>query len=149
MATHVIYSYDFINDDSLDVDIAKVVDEIYQFAEASYVPIQIKLDDQDEVVLNSGSRKKFEFFDEETGLELSIFPAKNNSRIFFRNQIVSNGRLPFDFLSFQVNILSGNAKEILTLNRDNIQSKYEKKLREKVKNAVVSVLKKHYNELDE
>ena len=149
MATRVISSYDFVNDESLDIDIAKIIDEIYQFAEASYVPIQIKLDDQDEVVLYSGSRKKFEYFDEETGLELSIFPSKNNSRIFFRNQIVSNGRLPFDFLSFKVNILSGNAKEILTLNRNNIQSKYEKKLREKVKNAAVSVLKKHYDELDE
>ena len=148
MATRVISSYDFVNDESLDIDIAKVIDEIYQFAEASYVPISIKMEDHDEVVLKGGNNK-FKYFDKEIGLELSISSAKKNSRIYFRNQIVSNGRLPFDFLSFQVNILSGNAKEILTLNRDNIQSKYEKKLREKVKNTVVNALKKHYNELDE
>ncbi len=149
MATRVISTYDFVNDDSMDVDIAKIIDEINQFAETSYVPIHIKLEDQNEVVLNSGGGKTFKYFDEETGLELSISTSENNSRIYYRNQIVSKGRLALNYLSFQVNILSGDAKDILTLNRDDIQSKFKEILRQKVKSAAVSVLKKHYNTLDE
>ena len=149
MATRVIYSYDFINDDSLDIDIAKVIDEICQFAEASYVPLHIKLENQDEVALNGGDRKEFKYFDEETGLELSIASSKKNSRIYYRNQIVSKGRLALNFLSFQVNILSGDAKDILTLSRDDIQSKYYKTLREKVMKTAEGFLKTHYNTLDE
>lgn len=148
MATRVIYSYDFVNDDSLDIDIAKVIDEIYQFAEASYLPIHIKLDDQDEVVLNSGGRKEFKYFDKETGLELSIASSEHISRIYYRNQIVSKGSLALNYLSFQVNILSGDAKDILTLNRDDIQSKFYKTLRKKVMKTAVGFLKTHYDELD-
>ncbi|MBO2525646.1 MAG: hypothetical protein CW341_08120 [Bacteroidetes bacterium] len=149
MATRVISSYDFVNDDSMDIDIAKIIDEINQFAETSYVPIHIKLDDQDEVVLNSGGRKTFKYFDEETGLELSISSSKNNSRIYYRNQIVSKGRLALNYLSFQVNILSGDAKDILTLNRDDIQSKFNKTLCEKVMKTAIGFLKTYYDELDE
>lgn len=149
MATRVISSYDFVNDDSLDIDIAKIIDEICQFAEASYVPIHIKLDGQDEVVLNNGGRKEFGYFDEETGLELSIASSKILSRIYYRNQIVSKGSLALNYLSFQVNILSGDAKDILTLNRDDIQSKFYKTLREKVMKTAVGYLKKQYSSLDD
>lgn len=147
MATRVISSYDFVNDDSLDIDIAKIIDEICQFAEASYVPIHIKLDGQDEVVLNNGGRKEFGYFDEETGLELSIASSKILSRIYYRNQIVSKGSLALNYLSFQVNILSGDAKDILTLNRDDIQSKFYKTLREKVMKTAVGYLKNQYSSL--
>lgn len=149
MATRVISTYDFVNDDSMDVDIAKIIDEINQFAETSYVPIHIKLEDQNEVVLNSGGGKTFKYFDEETGLELSISTSENNSRIYYRNQIVSKGRLALNYLSFQVNILSGDAKDILTLNRDDIQSKFNKTLCEKVMKTAVGFLKTYYDELDE
>lgn len=148
MATRVISTYDFVNDDSMDIDIAKIIDEINQFAETSYVPIHIKLEDQNEVVLNSGGGKTFKYFDEETGLELSISTSKNNSRIYYRNQIVSKGRLALKYLSFQVNILSGDAKDILTLNRDDIQSKFNKTLCEKVMKTAVGFLKMYYDELD-
>ena len=128
MATRVISSYDFVNDESLDVDIAKIVDEIGKFAYASFVPIHIKIDDQDEVILNRGGVNTFDYFVEDEGLELSITSTKNkDNRVYYRNQIVSKCRLPFDFLSFRINILSGDAKDILTLNRDDLQSKYEKK----------------------
>ena len=149
MATRVISTYDFVNDDSMDIDIAKIIDEINQFAETSYVPIHIKLEDQNEVVLNSGGGKTFKYFDEETELELSISTSKNNSRIYYRNQIVSKGRLTLNYLSFQVNILSGDAKDILTLNRDDIQSKFNKTLCEKVMKTAVGFLKTYYDELDE
>ena len=149
-ANQVLFSYDFVNDASLDVDIAKIIDEIGQFAYASYIPIYIKLEDQDEVLLNKDGHNTFQYFVEEQGLEVSIsvghyFP---DSHIYYRNQIVSNANLSWCFLEFQINILNGDAKEVLTLNRNEIQSDYFPKLRKKIMDAVFDVLSKHFNEFD-
>lgn len=57
--------------------------------------------------------------------------------------------MALNYLSFQVNILSGDAKDILTLNRDDIQSKFNKTLCEKVMKTAVGFLKTYYDELDE
>ena len=149
MASHVISSYDFVNDDSLDVDIAKIIDEINKFAYASYVPVYIKMDDQNEVLLNRKENGHFDYFIEEKGLEMSISSSKYQNSIYYRNQIVSKSDFRTSFLSFQINILSGDAKNILTLNRDKIQSDYNSILREKVMEAAFDVLSKHYNDLDE
>ena len=144
-----ISSYDFANDESLDVDIAKINDEIHKFAYASYIPIHVKKDNQNEEIIKN-NENQFEYFIAKEGLELSISASNghNNNRIYFRNQIVSKGSLSFYFLSFQVNILSGDAKEVLTLNRDDIQFNYYNKLLKKVKDATFDVLSKHYNDLD-
>lgn len=149
-ARQVITSYDFVNDDSLDVDIAKIIDEINKFAYASYIPIYLKLDDQNEVLLNGNRTNRFDHFVEEEGLEISISSSNDsNTRVYYRNQIISLGNLSFNYLSFQINILSGDAKTILTLNRDKIQSDYYPTLRKKVFDAAVSILSKQYNLLDE
>lgn len=147
MASQVISSYDFVNDDSMDVDIAKIIDEIYQFSYASYIPIHLKIDEQDDRLLNVED-KKFDYFIKEYGIELSITNDLNDSHIFFRNQIVRNAIFSENFFSFQINILSGDAKKILTLNRDNIQTEYYPILRNKVIDATFEVLSKHYNKLD-
>ncbi len=150
VARQVISSYDFVNDESLDVDVAKIIDEINKFAYASYIPIYIKMDDQNEVLLNGNQTNRFDYFVEEEGLEMSISSSNDNStRVYYRNQIVSMSNLSFNYLSFQINILSGDAKTILTLNRDKIQSEYYPILHKKVFDAAVSILSKHYNELDE
>lgn len=146
----MLFSYDFVNDASLDVDIAKIIDEIGQFAYASYIPIYIKLEDQDEVLLNKDGHNTFQYFVEEQGLEVSISVGHyfHDSHIYYRNQIVSNANLRWGFLEFQINILNGDAKEVLTLNRNEIQSDYFPKLRKKIMDAVFDVLSKHYNEFD-
>lgn len=154
LTNHIISSYDFINDESLDLDVAKIIDEIRQFAYASYIPIYIIIDDNDEILLNKNGEKAFDYFVEEKGLELSIsatniFMHNRSNEIYYRNQIVSQGRFPLNYLAFQINILSGDAKEILTLNRDKIQSDYFPKFRNAFMDAVYEILSKHYYEFDE
>lgn len=155
LTNHIISSYDFINDESLDLDVAKIIDEIRQFAYASYIPIYIIIDDNDEILLNKNGEKVFDYFLEEKGIELSVstsgpyFLLNKGNEIYFRNQIVSQARFSMNYLSFQINILSGDAKEILTLNRDNIQSDYSSKLRNTIMEAAYEVLGKHYFEFDE
>jgi len=154
MTDLVISSYDFVNDESLDLDVAKIIDEIRKFAYASYIPIYIIIDDNDEILLNKNGEKTFDYFVEEKGLELSIsttniFMHNRSNEVYYRNQIVSQGRFPLNYLSFQINILSGDAKEILTLNRDKIQSDYFPKFRNAFMDAVYEILSKHYYEFDE
>ncbi len=149
MANQVVYSYDFVNNESLDVDIAKIIDEINKFAYACYVPVYLKFDGKGEEWLNKQDDKHFDYFIENKGLEMSIFSSKSKSSIYYRNQIVSKSDFQIKYLSFQINILSGDAKDILTLNRDKIQSDYNPRLREKVMDAAFDILSKHYNELDE
>lgn len=148
-ASQIVFSYDFVNDDSLDVDIAKIIDEIYQFAYASYVPVYIKLDDQEEVLLSENKNRHFDYFIEEKGLEISISSSMYQNTVYFRNQIVPKNNFRTNFLSFQINILSGDAKNILTLNRNEIQSDYNRILKEKVMEAAFDILSKHYNDLEE
>ena len=95
------------------------------------------------------AKKKFDYFIEDKGLELSISTLRNKSQVFYRNQLVSKAHFSSDFLSFQINILSGDAKTILTLNRDAIQTEYDKTLQQNVKNAALEVLSDNYNNLDE
>lgn len=159
-ANQVFSSYDFINDDSMDVDIAKIVDEISKFAFASYVPVYIELDGQDEVLLNKEGETPFKYFLEENGLEVSVPTVKRFddydcdyqkrfSTVYYRNQNVLHGSFSMHFLVFQINIFSGNAKDILTLNRDDIRSDYYPILRKKIMDSVLDVLSKHYDEFDE
>lgn len=148
VARQVISSYDFVNDDSLDVDVAKIIDEINEFAYASYIPIYIKMDDQNEVLLNGNQTNKFDYFVEEEGLEMSISSSKYKSNIYYRNQIVSQSDFQISYLSFQINILSGDAKDILTLNRNKIQSDYNPTLRKKVMEAAFDILSRYYKKLD-
>lgn len=147
-AFNVISTYDFIDDDSLDVDIAKIIDEIKEFAYACYIPISIQMEDEKELNLNT-SINKFDYTEEKYGLELSISSSKYNSNIFYRNQIVSKARFEIKYLSFQINILSGDAKNILTLDRNSIQSEYYPTLQNNVMSAVYNILKNRYEELDE
>lgn len=147
-AFNVISTYDFIDDDSLDVDIAKIIDEIKEFAYACYIPISIQMEDEKELNLNA-SINKFDYTEEKYGLELSISSSKYKSNIFYRNQIVSKAHFEIKYLSFQINILSGDAKNILTLDRNSIQSEYYPTLQNNVMSAVYNILKKRYKELDE
>lgn len=142
-AFNVISTYDFIDDDSLDVDIAKIIDEIKEFAYACYIPISIQMEDEKELNLNT-SINKFDYTEEKYGLELSISSSKYNSNIFYRNQIVSKARFEIKYLSFQINILSGDAKNILTLDRNSIQSEYYPTLRNNVINAAFDILNQHW-----
>lgn len=149
MAANTISSYDFVCNESLDIDIAKVIDEIYKFSYASPIPVCLVFNEEEYLKPTKEKTSQFKYYFEEIGLELSISPSNyNNTSIFYRNQIVNKASLNFPFLSFQVNILSGDAKKVLTLNRDDIQSDYRKKLAEDIVHTALYELQIHFSELD-
>ena len=131
-------NFDFVNNDSLDIEMSQIVDEIYKFAKFSYVPICGK--DNDAISIDNRFNEKFDYFCEDEGLELTINPFDYIPQIYYRNQIVENAytHCHFKFISVNVNILSGNAKDILVLNRNDIQKGYLEKFYKKIINAVIS-----------
>lgn len=130
-AERVVTNFDPFSNESMDVEIAKIVDEIFDFAHKSYIPIKLFVDNEEIKVSTLGD--KFDYFDPENSLEIKTHcgDEKNgwNLLTYYKNQNVENRlHLEFDALAFQINIHKNKASEVLTLNRNKIKSEYFKTL---------------------
>lgn len=148
--------YDFIESESLDLGIGKLIDAIYEFSQASYQKIKLNMDGSGEKIINDRTDIKFPYYSERTNLAVSINGVENNSLIwdnncsvFYRNQPVANP-FGFNFLKISVNILGGNAKDVLTLDRNNINNQYYDKLyKDTISTAIEYLLKEKFSEMPE
>ena len=145
-------SFDFTRNDLFDAEIANIKDEIFLFAEQSNVYIEL-----DGVKLNeSGKGEQELLFNDNKIVAISKVYACDTATLHpphqtcvrYRNQIVRNIQfLPLlKFLRLDINILSGNADDILSLNRDNLLEEYELNLFQFI---VEELPKKINSELDE
>ncbi|SKC41298.1 Histidine kinase-, DNA gyrase B-, and HSP90-like ATPase [Bacteroidales bacterium WCE2004] len=146
-------SFDFAKSKSLSIMGVKVIDELIRFSNGSFVPIEIIFSGGKKKIL-SQNKIPFDDLNEETGLQvcidkLSFQPRyENRSMVFFRNQKVRQCFLAFPFVSFNINILKGTAKEALTLNRDSIRAEYWPSLYKDIKLTVIKYVIKKYDSLD-
>jgi hypothetical protein len=141
----IINDYDFARDPSLDVMAGKIIDEIAKFS--THSPIKLCLDFNGEIIsLDKPKDSRFDYYDEETGLQVMI---GNYDALFFRNQVVKNYQLRSFLFDFNINILKGDAKDILTLNRNDIRSEYADKLRTDIGLATCRYLIKEFDGFDE
>ncbi len=147
-AIRAINSYDFAKDESLDIRIAKLLDEIIRFAQASFVDINLTYQDQAPLTLQQDDLS-FDYYDQSTGLQIAPGALHHFSDIYFRNQIVRSFDPSIPLLRFSINVLAGNAKDILTLNRDNIRKEYADKLKEDACIAISNYLMKFVDEFEE
>lgn len=131
-AERVVTNFDPFSSESMDVEIAKIIDEIFDFADKSYIPIKLFIDNE-ELKIQS-VKNKFDYFDPESSLEISINCGNEKYGwkllTYYKNQNVEN-RLAeeFDALGFEINIHKDKASEVLTLNRNKIRSEYFKTLK--------------------
>jgi hypothetical protein len=146
--SQVVLSYDFVIDETLDIDIAKILDEINKFSQASYIPIILYFNDEKLILFNK-ENKIFDYYCKEKEMQLSIYQPDIRSKTFYRNQYVEKSINIFGFLSFYINILKGNAKDILTLNRNEIQLQYKDILCKDIIEAALLILSENYKNLDE
>lgn len=120
-ATRIAHNFDPFTNESLDIEVGKIFDEIFEFSFKSYIPIDLKLNEQR---FDSISDKNlFTYFDEENQFEINIYPEKTNhdqNTIYYKNQKVENG-FHFRFISFDLNIHKEKANEILEINRNKIK----------------------------
>lgn len=142
----IINSFDFVEDDSMDIEMGKIVDEIIKFNEASYIPVQLFIDGED-FGLSKQNQIDFEYYCPEQGLELSLLDSQYRMRVYYRGQAV-NHNLIIRYLPTRINIVGGNAKDVVTLNRNEIRSEYKHKLWCDIRDSIFCYLQKQYANLE-
>jgi hypothetical protein len=134
----------FVNhDDFLLVQSSDIRREIVKFARFSFIPISFQ--NEKEIDTLKSENNTFEFYDEETRLQVGILLGMR--RLLFRNQEVNAYHLYLPFLRFTINILSGDARDILTLNRNAIRNEYEDNLRSDILSSTYKYLVQKFNDL--
>ena len=149
----VVSDYDFIESEYLDFEIGKISDEILKFSTASYLTIKLNINSNDEE-LNLEPEVTFQYYSKKTNLAISIdsdenkIIRSNECDVFYRNQPVRIFPFNFCFLKISVNICGGNAKDILTLNRNEINSQYRETLyKDTISTVIEYLLKGKFSEM--
>lgn len=122
----------FVNKNA-SIELEAILREIKNFAKKSYLNIILKYNGEVRK-LNGKSDESFKFYDADESIHFNISfctAEKYRSCYYYRNQRVQS-RLNFPFLKFDVNILSSHAKEVVTLDRNFFNFKFEKALRKRI-----------------
>lgn len=147
-------SFDFAKNKEVNLLGMKVMDEVARFASGTFIPVEFYLDGERKRYVSQNKKIAFGDIDEETGLQLLL--EKTNaaisgdveSKVYFRNQLVRGYYLQIPFLRFHVNVLKGNAKDVLTLDRDRVRKEYSQILRDSIYKSVIKYLDKKIDSLD-
>lgn len=146
-ALETIGNYDFARDESLDVEAAKIVDEIERFSELSYIPVKLSKNGND-ISFSQNNNENFEYYDEPTGMEVSLGSMYGVSAFYYRNQYVSKYKTNLPMLLFSINKLSGSAKDILELSRNDVRRESVATVREDSRKAMIRFLMANYDRFD-
>ena len=117
---YTVYSYDFVADKTLNLETARLLDEIATFSRTCPIPLSVSINGES-LSLTRNEVPKYDYYSQSEGLQLSISPDERQIALFYRNQIVQKPGIEIPFISVSVNLLSGNAKDLLTLNRNELQ----------------------------
>lgn len=150
-AAVAIYGHDFLLNESMDIDAARIVHEVRRFASESLVGIEMDMCAQ-KVILKDGDKESiFDTMSDDGCYEVSVHGKSENLRdvVFYRGQLVEKGSTNLHYLNAFVNILSGNAKHIVTLNRNALQSEYKTEFRKQMIGVFTDYVIKKYNSLKE
>ncbi len=148
-AYRIAHNYDPFTHESLDIELGKVFDEIFDFSLKSYIPIKLFFNGHEIETLSDGNM--FSFFEDENSLEFNIYAGQGESRgvvTYFKNQKAENN-LNFMFLEFEINIHKDKASEVLTLNRNKIRPEYVDKLIEQFLTSSFKIITRHFDYLFE
>lgn len=124
-ASRIAHNFDPFLHDSMDIEIGKVVDEVFNFSNKCYFPVLLSING-DKIKTQNSEKKKFDYYDSHNSLELSLFFKEGyfQTITYYKNQNVAN-HLRFNFLQFSLNIHKEKASEVLTLNRNKIKPEFE------------------------
>jgi len=131
-ANRIVNNFDPFTHESFDVELGKVLDEIFDFAYKSYIPIKLIIDNE-VIKTRTDKTKQFDFFEEENSLELKFYfdikEQRWRTNSFYKNQAAENN-LRIKFLGIECNIHKDKASKVLTLNRNKIRPEYNNNLYE-------------------
>ncbi len=146
-ASRIAHNYDPFSHESLDIELGKVFDEIFDFTSKCHIPIKLFLNGKEiETHINNN---KFKYFDKENSLELNIYsgPKENNWRAitYYKNQKAENNLKPM-FLGFELNVHKDKASMVLELNRNKIRPEYNGELIQQFFSSSFKVITENFNE---
>lgn len=140
-ASFEVYSFDFITDKTMNLDTARVLDEITSFARASMIHLDLTMEGR-HIELPTLEGELFDYYSQEQGIQVGLLSDDHFIDLFYRNQPVKKAGIRIPFLSVKANVLGGNAKDLLSLNRNELQYSAKEPIRQKVCVALIEALEK-------
>ncbi len=152
LSKKIIFSFDPIQDDSFNVEIASLIDNIMLFATKNYIPLVLCFNNDKLIEKEKKVPNKFDYFSKKYSLELSCYYDKysmyKSNQIYYKNQLIEKSHFGLtNFIRFDVNILGVDASEVLTLDRNEIRKKIFKKLNKKTWKSIYEYLIKEHDRL--
>jgi len=152
LSEKIISSFDPIVDDSFNVEIASLIDNIVLFAKKNNIPIELVFNDENIINKEKYNIDSFNYFSQKNLLELSAtydnYLLIYSNIVFYKNQLIEKNHLnTMKFIGFDINILNDDASEVLTIDRNEIRKKYLKKLNKKIHKSIYEYLINEYNEI--
>ena len=149
-AIRIARNYDPFTNNSLDVELGKVFDEIFNFYNKSCIPV--KLTYNHEIIKPSyRDTNNFKYYDTENAMELNIYCDKKEDKYrvltFYKNQKVEKNSLNFKFLGLALNIHKDKATKALTLNRNEIRPEYHSELSTNILLSAFNIITNHFDEI--
>ncbi|MFN8313912.1 MAG: ATP-binding protein [Cyclobacteriaceae bacterium] len=149
-ASRIAHNYDPFSHESLDVELGKVFDEIFDFSLKSYIPIKLFLNGKE--IETHNNKNKFKYFDKENSLELNIYSGKKEDNwrtdTYFKNQKAENN-IKTMFLGFELNIHKDKASIVLELNRNKIRPEYHGELVRQFFTSSFRIITENFNNIFE
>lgn len=143
-----IDSYDFVNNTSLDTDIAQILDYIRNYTYYSEIPVNLRFDNKP-IILNQ-SQGKFDFLSYNTNIAITINLTKNRGKYFnyfYRNLFLKDEVRGYYFVSGKVNILFGKSCDFLNVSKNKIKDKIVKKINKKILLTIAEYILDNYEKL--
>lgn len=145
----ILILYDFASDKVMEVDWGRILDSICRFGESSYSRLNLYLDGVKQL-MQQNTRDDWKLLDStEMEVQMEYSDPTPKIYVYYRGQhvISYSPKLP-TFFTFHVNILSGTAKDYLTVDRKSIISESEKIVKEKIAKSIILFLNEKFDSLD-
>lgn len=158
-------SYDFLRNKKCDLEIARILNAVDKVVESSYLKICCYGDGVKDVEEKKEKRKYKSIYEDEKEnliVEISLNCEKRLLRLgdgifvneginlLYRNEAVIDHELSeyIKFLGLNINILSGNSDEILSVSRNALKIEYANRVKESIIKIIIQWLVKYWDEFN-
>ncbi len=149
-ASRIAHNYDPFSHESLDIELGKVFDEIFDFTSKCLIPVKLFLNGKE--IETHSNNTKFKYFEKDNSLEFNIYSGHKERKwrpiTYYKNQKAENNLEPM-FLDFEINIHKDKASKVLELNRNKIRPDYHGELIVQFFTSSFKVITEKFNEVFE
>lgn len=158
-------SYDFLKNEKCDLEIAKILNAVDKVVDSSYLKICCYGDGMKDVEEKKEKKKYKSIYEnkkEKLIVEISLncedkllrfgdgFLANQGINLLYRNETVVEHDLSeyIKFLGLNINILSGNSDDILSVSRNALKIEYANRIKESIIEIIIQWLVEYWDEFN-